>query len=223
MARKMTAAAETDGYGNRIEKVKDVSEEELVLDTPNADEIVGAVQEHLGEASEEPKADASDVTITDVQKDAQGTVVGVAALIPVPKRGRGKSLSEGEKRAMIKRVQNRVQLHRESVSKACKALGEGYQTYLNACKALGIDSMVAPRASRKPAEGKKPRATRGSAKGSTASAASDDKPVSSSKSPYTLAIDARVLVAANRQPFVEALLEGKSEEAKRVILLLLES
>ena len=223
MARKMTAAVETDGYGNPIAKNDEVTEDELGIGDPDAEEIVEAVEEHLEEVDEEPKADASDVTITDVTRNEKGEATEIRGEAPVRKRGRGKSLSEGEKRAMVKRVQDRVQLHHESVSKACKALGETYATYLNACKALGIDSMVAPRAPKKPAEGKKPRATRGSAKGSTASAASDDKPASSSKSPYTLAIDARVLVAANRQAFIEALLEGKSDEAKRVILLLLES
>ena len=182
-----------------------------------AEGIVEAVEEHLEDVHEEAAVEAPRAEITHVERDEAGNAVSVQALAPTRGRGRGKSLTTDEKAAMVKRVQDRVTLTGEAVTVACKALGVVYATYLKACEALGLDTMVQPRGqTRSKSPGK---ASRQSSPGTS----SQRVPMSPLKSTYTVEFDARDLVAANRQAFIEALLEGKSADIKRTVIFLLGS
>lgn len=150
-----------------------------------------------------------DTQIDSETSDETSSSTSVVVSVPNPKKGhRGQRYSLEEKRAKLQQIHDFRALGQTAVN-ACEAAGVTYASYRKWQEELGDDREPAARSARTRRAVEVPsRVTLGSGL---------------ARSPYTVELDIRDLIAANREAVVAALTVGKHEQVKAAILALLDA
>lgn len=152
-------------------------------------------------------------TIVDDEQDSvteseSSATTSVVVTVPNPKKGqRGQRYSIEEKRAKLQQIHDFRALGQTAVN-ACEAAGITYASWRKWREELGENDEPT----------RTPRASRGVDVPRRVTIASG-----SARSPYTVELDIRDLIAANREAVVAALTVGKHEQVKAAILSLLDT